>query len=462
MTPQALSALVGTDQVHRDIYLSPKMFDLEMQRLWPRAWLYVGHTSQLPRAGDAITVQLGHQPVLMLRRDDGGIGVLHNRCAHKGAPLLTEASANVGRSLRCAYHGWSYRLDGSLLGQPMKAGYVGTAFAQSAAAQGLTAYGEVAVYRGFVFACAARRGGAVAGAVAGTSSANAACAVASNDAANGAPSFEDSLGPLLPTLDLLAERSPQGELQIAGGVIRTVVKANWKIYLENINDAVHPVSTHASANLAAQAVWAAQAPGTALSAAMQQLLPFGSGYDFFERMGARLLPHGHSVLGTQHSLHSAYADIAGYAQALQAAHGAQRAAEVLAFAPQNVVAYPSLALKGAPSVLRVIRPLAVDRTLIEAWAFQPLGAPDQLLADALLYNRQVFAPTSPVAHDDLQIFEGIQRSLACQGNPWISLHRGATKLAPTQTDLPRDVSGVDEALLRHQYQAWLKFMGSGL
>jgi hypothetical protein len=74
-------------------------------------------------------------------------------------------------------------------------------------------------------------------------------------------------------------------------------------------------------------------------------------------------------------MHTSYADLGGYGEALHAAHGAARAREVLAFAPQNVVFYPSMALKGAPQVMRVLRPLAADRTVLEAWAFQPVGAP---------------------------------------------------------------------------------------
>jgi phenylpropionate dioxygenase-like ring-hydroxylating dioxygenase large terminal subunit len=277
------------------------------------------------------------------------------------------------------------------------------------------------------------------------------------------PGFEAAMGELLGALDLICDRSPHGRLRVAGGVLRSLVRANWKLYLENINDAVHPPSTHASVTDAAGAAWKAEAAAAGAGVgpnaegpplAMRQLLPFGSGFEFFDRMGARLLPHGHSILGTQHSIHTGYS--AQDVQALRAAHGEQRATEVLAFAPQNVVFYPSMALKGSPQVMRVLRPLAPDRTLVEAWAFEPEGAGPQALQGALLYNRQVFSPLSMVAHDDLHLFEGQQRSLAADGNPWVSLHRGArpgVDQAP-----PCDVGGLDEGLLRNQYRAWLDMM----
>ncbi|MBL8324101.1 MAG: Rieske 2Fe-2S domain-containing protein [Rubrivivax sp.] len=433
MTPLDAAALVQPARLHRDIYLSPEVFALERQHLWAAAWLFVGHDSQVPRPGDFITTDLAGQPVLMIRQADGGVGVLLNRCAHKGAPVATAQAGHFDRYLRCPYHGWTYRLDGTLAGIPVKAGYEGSGFEGCPASSGLVAYGEVAVHRGFVFARTARR--------------------------DGAAGFAESMGELLGALDLLADRSPSGRLQVAGGVLRTEFRANWKIYFENINDAFHPITTHASVSEAAAAVWGTPPPGTAVPLAMRQLLPFTAGYAFFEQMGARLLPHGHSVLGTRHSIHTGYADLGDYGAALRAAHGEQRAQQVLAFAPQNVVFYPGMALKGAPQVMRVLRPLAHDRTVLEAWAFQPEGAPLELLQSALLYNRQVFSPMSMLAHDDLHLFERIQLSLAAggpSGNPWVSQHRGAA--GDADATLPREVSGIDEALLRNQYRAWREAM----
>jgi nitrite reductase/ring-hydroxylating ferredoxin subunit len=156
MTPQDAAALVQPRQLHRDIYLSPAVFALEMSRLWAGAWLFVGHDSQVPQPGDYTTMTLAGQPVMMIRREagdaPGAIAVLLNRCAHKGAPLSTAPAGHADRYLRCPYHGWTYRLDGTLAGLPVKAGYEGSDFERCPAQRGLTPYGEVAVHRGFVFA----------------------------------------------------------------------------------------------------------------------------------------------------------------------------------------------------------------------------------------------------------------------------------------------------------------------
>ena len=96
---------------------------------------------------------------------------------------------------------------------------------------------------------------------------------------------------------------------------------------------------------------------------------------------------------------------------MREAHGDERATEILERSPQNAMLFPSLALKGSPQAIRVIRPLAVDRTLVEAWSFRAEGAPDMLFERAMTYNRLVFSPMSVVAHDDVHLFESIQQGL---------------------------------------------------
>ena len=67
---------------------------------------------------------------------------------------------------------------------------------------------------------------------------------------------------------------------------------------------------------------------------------------------------------------------------------------------------------------------------------------------------------SVVAHDDVHLFQGIQKGLRADGNEWVSLHRGfdADELAtPT-----RDVNGTNELLMRNQFRAWAKSMVAGM
>jgi phenylpropionate dioxygenase-like ring-hydroxylating dioxygenase large terminal subunit len=380
-TRKQIMALVQEDRVHRDLYLSQELFALEQRHFFANTWNFVGHASQVPEAGDWVTVEIAGQPLLMVRQADGGIRVLNNRCAHKGMPLATDASGHAGKFLRCPYHAWTYKLDGSPLAVPIKNGYEGTRMKECESGQGLGAPADVAVYRDFVF-CKINAGG---------------------------PDFRAYFGEVLGAIDNLVDRSPVGRLKVEGGVLRNVIHCNWKMYLENINDTVHPQSAHESATQAANRLWQGKPADAPKPMAMEQILPFGAGYDFFDRMGGRVYPNGHSMLGVNFSIHSGYAQVPEYEAALVAAHGAERTAEILQRSPQNSVCFPSLSVKSSPQAIRVIRPLAADRTLIEAWSLRAEGAPDLLFDRSLTYNRLVFSPMSVVAHDDVHLFESMQR-----------------------------------------------------
>ena len=97
--PDAVRALVCEAEVHRDVYTDPEIFALEMERLFANTWVYVGHDSQVPRAGDFFTTTIGSQPVLMIRHADGVVHVLYNRCPHKGTRIANETCGNTGRFL---------------------------------------------------------------------------------------------------------------------------------------------------------------------------------------------------------------------------------------------------------------------------------------------------------------------------------------------------------------------------
>jgi nitrite reductase/ring-hydroxylating ferredoxin subunit len=422
-----INQLIRGDEVHADVYIDPALFALEQERLFARTWQYVGHASQVPNTGDFYSVEIAGQPLIMLRRQDGSVGVLENRCAHKGTAIVNRRAGNTGKSLQCPYHGWSYRLDGSLLAMPLRSEYNDTSLHTCLAGKGLVRP-SAANHRGFVFVRLSADG----------------------------PSFEEYAGAMTAVLDNLVDRSPEGTIEIAGGCLRSVMQCNWKMYLENVNDAIHALPTHGSVVSATTSVWNARADQSARHTSVEQLLPFGVGLDFVRGMGGRVYPNGHSILGTSASLHAGYASLADYEASMLRAYGESRAKEILSFSPQNAILFPGLAVKCSPQLIRVIRPLAVDKTLIEAWAFKLRGAPEELLSRSVNYTRLVYSPMSPVAHDDIHIFETIQRSLHSRGNPWVSFHRLHQANETDSGDIEH--SGTSEILMRNQFLAWSRWM----
>jgi benzoate/toluate 1,2-dioxygenase alpha subunit len=430
--PKAIAGLVREGEVHRDLYVSPEIFELEMEHLFVNTWVYVGHDSQVPRHGDYFSTTIGNQPVVVVRHTDDSIKVLFNRCAHKGTQIVVETSGNTGKVFRCPYHAWCYRTDGTLLGVPLKEGYDGTGLAGSHAAAGMTPVPQVHNYRGFVFAKLNR----------------------------GGPGFEEYFGESLSSFDNMVDRSPAGRLEVAGGVLRYVHHCNWKMLVENQTDTCHPMIVHESSAGTAVKVWKNAPDGTAKPMAVEIYGPFMSSYEFFQTMGIRVWDNGHGHTGVSHSIHSDYSAILGYFEQMTAAYGEARAKAILGENRHNTVYFPNLMIKGPIQLLRLFKPLAADKTLVESWTFRLVDAPDLLLERTLMYNRLVNAPTSVVGHDDLEMYERAQRGLHANGNEWINLQRlyvpGESGRRNVETD------GTSESQMRNQFRAWGKFMTMSL
>src|SRR4051812_13395968 len=119
-----VSKLVQPQRVHGSLYTSPEIFAAELERIWYRTWVYIGHVSEVASPNDYVRKTVGPQDVIMTRGRDGVVRVLLNRCAHRGN-LVCEAAAGNSSSFRCPYHGWTYGNDGSLIGYPFHQGYGG-------------------------------------------------------------------------------------------------------------------------------------------------------------------------------------------------------------------------------------------------------------------------------------------------------------------------------------------------
>ncbi len=430
--PAALKRLVQPDRVHRDVYTDPEVFQLEMERLWRRSWVYVGHESQVPHEGDYITLDVAAKPLIMVRHTDGSVRVLINRCAHKGSKLVGDPAGNAGKTLRCPYHAWTYRLDGSILNIPLRQGYDGTRLEETEARHGLTAVKNVELYRGFVFARLSAEGFG----------------------------FREYFGDSLSSIDNLADRAPEGGLELTGGCLRYLHNCNWKMFVENLNDTMHPMIAHASSAGTAKKLWEGQPADVQKPMAIEQIAPFASDYKFFDDMGVRVYPHGHSFSGVHFSIHSSYSALGEYEARMKQAYGEERARQILGTVRHNTVYYPSLTIKGAIQSIRVVRPLAADRTLIESWTFRLKGAPDILLQRTVTYNRLINSPMSVVGHDDLHCYRSIQEGLAGEGNEWVSLHRNFDRAEAAQLHERQELTcnGTSDVSMRNQFRAWQELM----
>jgi benzoate/toluate 1,2-dioxygenase subunit alpha len=141
---------------------------------------------------------------------------------------------------------------------------------------------------------------------------------------------------------------------------------------------------------------------------------------------------------------------------MAAAYGEVRAKAILSENRHNTVYFPNVMIKGPIQLMRIFRPLAPDKTLVESWTYRLIGAPDALLERTLVYNRLINAPTSIVGHDDLEVYTRAQEGLHATGNEWVNLQRlydaseASTPVATT--------NGTTEWQMRNQFRAWAKYM----
>ena len=104
------------------LYTDPALLETEQRLIFERTWQLAGHVSALPQPGSYITADAGDQPVLVVRDEDGGLRAYRNVCRHRGSRLLS-GSGQCKAAIRCRYHGWTYKLDGTLIGVPEGLGF---------------------------------------------------------------------------------------------------------------------------------------------------------------------------------------------------------------------------------------------------------------------------------------------------------------------------------------------------
>lgn len=135
----------GVYRIARDIFTEPELFELEMELIFEKVWIYACHESEIPNHNDFVTVQIGRQPIIVSRDGKGELHAMVNACEHRGATLTRVAKGNQS-VFTCPFHAWCYKSDGRLVKVKAPGEYCED-FDKSS--RGLK-QGRIASYRGFV------------------------------------------------------------------------------------------------------------------------------------------------------------------------------------------------------------------------------------------------------------------------------------------------------------------------
>lgn len=371
--------LVRDDHVHGSLYTDPAIYQAELQKIWYRTWVYVGHESEVPNPNDYVMKSIGPEPILMTRDKSGQINLLHNRCPHRGNRVCMTEKGNA-RSFTCPYHGWTFANDGALRGYPFPSGYEGA----DRSKLGLGKVARVASHKGFVFGSFAEEG----------------------------ESLLEHLGAAAGAIDALCQNSPEGEVEVTAGYLKHKVKANWKFLVENETDGYHPSFVHASIFEVAQSGIGTlyDSDSTAVSR------DFGKGHtenDLRPEFRKRGVPL--SWFGTTPE------KLPAYVAQMETAYGKDKAREIMIDGTPHIMIFPNLFI--AEIQLFVLQPLSVDHTVQHVTAIQFKGAPD--------INRRLrqqtmgsVGPAGFLLADDAAMYERTQLGVQASNPEWLYLGRG--------------------------------------
>jgi PAH dioxygenase large subunit len=198
--------------VDRKAFISDDIYQLEIERIFNRTWIFLAHESEIPAPGDYVVRTLGSAPVVVVRDDNGEMRALLNSCRHRGTKVCRADSGNTRRFV-CPYHGWSYERDGRL---------ITTTFDRHLPKDidfselGLVPVTRLADYRGLIFGSW------------------------NPDVVD----LAEYIGDIGWYLDAFFARTPGG-LEILAPPHRWRAKANWKVGALNfVGDSQHIVTTH--------------------------------------------------------------------------------------------------------------------------------------------------------------------------------------------------------------------------
>jgi p-cumate 2,3-dioxygenase alpha subunit len=380
----------GLFRVHRSAFTSEEILALEREKIFSKAWLYIGHESELPKPNDFATRRVGGRPVIFTRDRARKIRVLLNTCRHRGAEVCRLPSGN-SKVFTCFYHGWAYDGTGRLVSVPD-----GGAYSESFDRGQLGLYQpRVESYRDFVFATFSDE----------------------------APALVDYLADARYFLDIIADQSANG-MEIVAGTHYYSMNANWKLLMENSVDGYHALTVHQTyfemmMNLGSTP------PGVDGNRAIGRGIDLGNGH------AVAMNPELGSPLMSPEILEEKQRWRASLAERFGEEH-----AYLIANVTRNMDIFPNFAIVdlGFGIQVRTMYPTAPGHTEIVGWQLVPGDASVAHKRYRLDNSLTFWGPAGMATPDDVEGLEQCQRGFAVKEVEWSDISRGMGRDTPPIVD----------------------------
>ncbi|AMO75803.1 anthranilate 1,2-dioxygenase large subunit [Pseudomonas citronellolis] len=427
----------GVYRIARDMFTEPKLFDLEMELIFEKQWIYACHESEIPNPNDFITLRAGRQPMIVTRDAGGQLNALVNACQHRGATLTRVCKGNQS-TFTCPFHAWCYKSDGRLVKVKAPGEYPADF---DKASRGLKK-ARIDSYRGFVFI--------------------------SLDA-SATDSLEDFLGDAKVFFDMMVAQSPTGELEVLPGRSAYTFEGNWKLQNENGLDGYHVSTVHYNYVATVQHRQQVNVENGTASGTLDYS-KLGAG-DAQTDDGWFSFRNGHSVLFSDMPNPAVRPGYASVMPRLVEEHGQARA-EWMMHRLRNLNIYPSLFfMDQISSQLRIVRPIAWNRTEVISQCIGVKGESDQDRENRIRQFEDFFNVSGMGTPDDLEEFREQQRGFQGRLERWSDISRGHGKWVEGPTPNSRTLgiapvlTGTEithEGLYVNQHQHWQRFLLDGL